>query len=67
MQEAKRAAHRAFPVTEIKSPLLSGTIALIPLKRIPTLLKFANPQSAYNIINLLFSERLYVSESDKYR
>ena len=46
IQEAKRAAQRALPVTDIKSSLLSGTIALIPLKRIPTLLKLANPQRA---------------------
>ena len=58
IHEAKRAAQRALPVTDIRSSLLSGTIALIPLKRIPTLLKLANPQSAYSIISLLFSERL---------
>ena len=44
--DAKRAAHKAFPETDIKSILLSGTIALIPLSKIPTLLILAKPQRA---------------------
>ena len=46
MQEASKAPQRAFRLTAIKSLRLSGTIALIPLKSIPTLLKFANPHKA---------------------
>ena len=45
-QDANKAAHKAFPETEIRSILLSGTIALIPLSKIPTLLRFAKPHKA---------------------
>ena len=45
-QEAKVAPMRAFPLTEIRSDFLSGIIVPIPLSRMPTLDKFANPHSA---------------------
>ena len=44
--EARVAPISAFPLTEIKSPFLSGIIVPMPLSRIPTLDKFANPHKA---------------------
>ena len=46
IQDASKAAHKAFTLTAIRSLRLSGTIALIPLRSIPTLLKLANPHKA---------------------
>ena len=45
-QDANKAHQSALPETDIKSALLSGTIALKPLSKIPTLLKLAKPQRA---------------------
>ena len=63
MHEASTAAIKALPLTAIKSSFLFGAIAPIPLISMPTLLRLANPQSAYSIINLVLSDNKEVSIS----
>ena len=46
IHDASKAAHNALKLTAIRSLRLSGTIAVIPLKSIPTLLKLAKPHKA---------------------